>query len=353
MQKRTQESGTNRLPTATGAITRLAYAQAKSAGVAVDALLKKVDLTLRQIKDPRASIKVRDQIRFLNLVADALSDDLLGFHLAKLSDLREVGLLYYVLASSATLIEALQRGARYCALVNEGISQTCIDDKSVGISFHYIGVSRHLDRHQIEYWMTGMVRMCQQLTGLRVLPDRVRLSHRRAPSAEFAEFFGDNIEFGADSDELTFSNSIRQSPVVSSDLYLNKLLISYCEEAMAHRSKKRDSFRSSVENAIVPLLPHGKARADKIARQLGVSERTFARQLSLEGLTFSKLLQSLRSDLAKRYLDDGHLTISQIAWLLGYREVGAFSHAFKRWTGKTARKALISARDARRSGRKT
>jgi len=141
--------------------------------------------------------------------------------------------------------------------------------------------------------------------------------------------------------------------VVSSDLYLNKLLISYCEEAMAHRSTNRDSFRSSVENAIVPLLPHGKARADKIARQLGVSERTFARQLSLEGLTFSELLQSLRSDLAKRYLDDGHLTISQIAWLLGYREVSAFSHAFKRWTGKTARKALISARDARRSGRKT
>ena len=116
MKKRTHASGANRLPNATGAITRLAYAQAKSAGVAADALLKKAGLTFRQIKDPLASIKVRDQIRFLNLVADALSDDLLGFHLAKLSDLREVGLLYYVLASSETLIDALQRGARYCAL---------------------------------------------------------------------------------------------------------------------------------------------------------------------------------------------------------------------------------------------
>ena len=63
-------------------------------------------------------------------------------------DLREVGLLYYVLASSETLIDALQRGARYCALVNEGISQACIGDKSVGISFHYVGVSRHLDDHR-------------------------------------------------------------------------------------------------------------------------------------------------------------------------------------------------------------
>ena len=68
-----------------------------------------------------------------------------------------------------------------------------------------------------------------------------------------------------------------------------------------------------------------------------MSQRTFARRLSLEGITFSTLLEGLRSDLANRYLDDEDLSVSQIAWLLGYQEVGAFSHAFKRWTGKTPR----------------
>jgi AraC-like DNA-binding protein len=58
----------------------------------------------------------------------------------------------------------------------------------------------------------------------------------------------------------------------------------------------------------------------------------------LEGLTFSGVLESLRSDLAERYLMDD-LSISQIAWLLGYQEVSAFTHAFKRWTGKTPREA--------------
>jgi len=33
------------------------------------------------------------------------------------------------------------------------------------------------------------------------------------------------------------------------------------------------------------------------------------------------------------------LTMSGIAWLLGYQEIGAFSRAFKRWTGKTPRDA--------------
>jgi AraC-like DNA-binding protein len=66
-----------------------------------------------------------------------------------------------------------------------------------------------------------------------------------------------------------------------------------------------------------------------------MSERTFARRLEEEGLTFSKLLDRLRLELAMRYLVDEELAISKVAWLLGFKEVGAFSHAFRRWTGKS------------------
>jgi AraC-like DNA-binding protein len=340
MRKRIAADGrTDRHPYTAGGMTRLAYARAKAAGIALDPLLRTAGLTPHQIEDPRNAIKVRDQIKFLNLAAVALEDDLLGFHLAQTADLRDLGLLYYVFASSEELIDALQRAARYSSIANEGISLRCIDGRAVRISFHSVGVSRHLDRHQIECSMTVLVRMCQQLTGLRLLPNRVRLMHHRAGNSEFARFFGVQVEFGATADDITFSNGIRGTPAVSADPYLNRLLISYCEEAVAHRPKTRVSFRSSVENAVVPVLPHGKARVGEIARQLGVSERTFARRLALGGLSFSELLDSLRSDLAHRYLADGDLTISQIAWLLGYREVAAFSHAFKRWTGKTPRKA--------------
>ena len=325
----------DRLPSTVGGMTRLAYARAKAAGIALDPLLKQAGLTHHVIEDPRSVIKVRDQVNFLNIVAAALEDDFLGFHLVQTADPRQLGPLYYVLASSETLIDALQRAVRYSSIVNEGISLKCIDGKSIRISLHCVGVGRHLDRHQIEGFMTALVRVCRHLTGLRLLPDRVRLMHHRARNAEFAKFFGDNIEFGATADDITFSNNIGQSPVVSADPYLNKLMISYCEEAISHRPKARGSFRSRVENVIATLLPHGKAHAGEVAHKLGVSQRTFARRLSEEGLSFSEVLDGLRSDLANRHLADRNLAISQIAWLLGYRDVGAFSHAFKRWTGKT------------------
>jgi AraC-like DNA-binding protein len=126
-------------------------------------------------------------------------------------------------------------------------------------------------------------------------------------------------------------------PVVDADPYLNKVLIKYAEEARSHREGGGGTLQAGVENTIAPLLPHGKARAPEIARRLGMSSRTLARRLASEGLTFAGVLTELRADLANGYLNDEDLAISQIAWLLGYQEVSAFTHAFKRWTGKTPR----------------
>jgi AraC-like DNA-binding protein len=328
------------LPNAAGGITRLAYARGKEAGIDLEALLKKAGLSAFQIEDHGARLNVRNQISFLNLAASALRDDILGFHLARLLDLREIGLLYYVAAVSETLSEALQRAARYSSIVNEGVSLRYFDARDIGIVFDYVGVSRHLDRHQIEFFMTALVRLCRQLAGLNVVPSRVSLTHHRDNScAEFVEFFGGDVEFGATVDEVAFASTIKNLPVVSADPYLKGLLITYCEEAISRRTTNRGQYRSSVENVIVPLLPHGKVRVAEVARRLGVSQRTFARRLSSEGLSFSDVLESLRSDLAERYLSDKSLSISQIAWLLGYQEVSTFTHAFKRRTGKTPREA--------------
>src|SRR4026207_1351511 len=261
-------AGTERLPLASGGMSRLAYKHARAAGIDLEVQLHKAGLTRAQIENQRAPIKVRDQIKFLNLVASAMDDDFLGFHLAQECDLREIGLLYYVLASSEVLIDALQRGVRYSTIVNEGVAQTGNAGKSIGLSFDYVGVSRHPDRHQIEFWITALIRTCRQLTGFRVVTERVRLVHHRTTGTALTEIFGDNIEFGAPVDDVIFPASIRNSRIVSADPYLNNLLISYCEEALGHRKRRPGSFQSTVENTIAPLLPHGKATAAAVGRPL-------------------------------------------------------------------------------------
>ena len=327
------------LPTAAGGIARLAFAHALSAGVDVAPLLASAGFTEPQIKDRAIRLSVHHQIKFLNLVADAVGDTFFGFHLALSVDLRELGLIYYVAASSETLGDALMRTARYSRMVNEALAVTYSGGRHTRIAVEYVGVARHADRHQIEFAMTALVRLCRHLTGLRLAPS-VRLAHRRTEDrAELAAFVGGEVGFGAAHDEVAFDATAADLRVVSADPYLNELLVANCEEALARRRAARGSARAVVENAIVPLLPHGRARADEVARRLGLSQRSLARRLAQEGLTFSGVVEDLRRDLAKQYLADPGLPVSEVAWLLGYREGSALTHAFKRWTGTTPRQA--------------
>ena len=326
------------VPSATGAISRLVCARLRAAGLELEPFLSAAGLNTRQMDDFHCRIDVRAQIKLLNIAADALNDDFLGFHLAREFEPREVGLVYYVIASSSTLAEAMSKAERYCRLVNEGIALRFKVDHSAVIALDSMDFDRQVDRHQMEFWAFGMVRICRLLTGMRIAPLRLRWMHLRdVVPDEVRSFLGCDIEFGANSDEIILPKATAVLPLVNADTHLNTLLTAYAEDALAHRASHAAHIRSRVERAIAPLLPHGKATVSEVARELGISQRKLARLLSAEGLTFSAILQQFRLDLAKAYITHRDLSISQIAWLLGYGEVSAFTNAFRRWTGTTPR----------------
>ena len=74
-----------------------------------------------------------------------------------------------------------------------------------------------------------------------------------------------------------------------------------------------------------------------VAKKLGMSERTLSRRLAEEGVTFMEVVQQLKATLARYYLEEETMPMSEIAWLLGFEEASSFSHACKRWTGRTPR----------------
>jgi AraC-like DNA-binding protein len=256
--------------------------------------------------------------------------------LARDFDPRELGLLYYVMASSQTLGDALKRVARYSQITNETLVVRYREGNRLIISLSYSGVPRHSERHQIEFCIFAVLRICRMLTGRNLVPQHFSISHHRSGgTSEMARFVGTKVEFGADADEFALNVDARALPLIHSDPHLNDLLLKYCEASLADRRGDMSQLRTNVENAISSVLPHGRVLMEDVARSLGMSERTLARKLSDEGLNFSEILQQLRRDLAARYLDDRKLHVSKIAWLLGFNEVSAFTHAFKRWTGKT------------------
>ena len=166
------------IPSATGGIARMACARLAAIGKDAGPILAKAGVTPEQARDPAIRLEVRTQIRLLELAASELQDEWLGFHLARNFDLREIGLLYYVIASSERLEDALRNAERYSRIMNEGIRlRFSLQDRTATIALDYVDVDRHADRHQIEFWLVTLVRICRRVTDGRLAPTRLKMRH--------------------------------------------------------------------------------------------------------------------------------------------------------------------------------
>ena len=193
--------------------------------------------------------------------------------------------------------------------------------------------------------MASLVRICRKVIGTNLKPIEVRIVHNRKKQvSEMEKLLRCAVKTGADVDEIVFSRENADYPVVTADPYLERLCVRLCEETLARLGKKTSPLKVRVENAIATLLPHREMQFGAVAAQLGMSERTLAPGLESEGHTFSRILDDLRLALARRYLAESDMSISEIAWLLGYSEVGNFTHAFHRWTGTNPRAERAKAR---------
>jgi len=64
-----------------------------------------------------------------------------------------------------------------------------------------------------------------------------------------------------------------------------------------------------------------------------MSERTLRRRLKDEGVQLRELIEQTRREEARRYLERSALSVSEIAYRLGFAQPPAFHRAFRRWLG--------------------
>src|SRR5258708_17624915 len=103
-----------------------------------------------------------------------------------------------------------------------------VDDRAAAIALDYVDVDRQSDRHQIEFWLVTLVRICRQVTDTRLAPRHLRMIHRRDETpAEMRSFFGCDVEFGAASDEIIFPAPVSSLPILGSYNHLHDLLLPY------------------------------------------------------------------------------------------------------------------------------
>ena len=332
----TEETTRQVLPAAAGFSAKQAIVALRKHHVDPAPLLQRAGLS-EQSHENRHRIPAAAQSKLLELAAETLGDSAFGLHLVEQASPREAGLSFYVASAGKNVGEALTLFERYCRIVNETM-RVKLTPKPEGavVEVNFAGVPRHQARQVTELGVAAVVKGLREVTGRHISPTQVTfVLGRKSNLREFERFFGCPVEFGASADQFALSDEILALPLITEDRHLLETLRPICDAAARERHTATGTLRASVENEAQKLLPHGKARKQNIAKTLGLSERTLTRKLADEDTTYEQVVDQLRQSLALEYMKEQGASLSQIAWLLGYEGSTSFTHAFRRWTGRS------------------
>jgi AraC-like DNA-binding protein len=313
---------------------RRVVAELDRAGLPASEILGTVELHREQLTGPDAHIPFHAHVMLLENAARALREPCFGFRLGSEIELTEAGLVAYVTLNSHDLGAALRNMCRYLVILTEGsVGDLRQEAGEVKLLFSFADPVGTASRQLHEFGVTVMVRVCEAITGHRVRPVRVELRHETA-CPMLARRLGLPVTVYQPHSALVLDAASLTVPVVNADARLLDLLRRYADDLLARRARK-DDLVARAERWILENLHTGDVGVARLARGLGMSDRTLARRLAEDGLTPAGLVEELRQQLANKYLAERAFPLGRITYLLGYSDLSAFTRAFRRWTGRT------------------
>jgi AraC-like DNA-binding protein len=159
-------------------------------------------------------------------------------------------------------------------------------------------------------------------------PVSISFGFEKPGAANFEQLLGVPVYFGAEQDSYCFPAADLHKPLPNSDEELLHFLREQAE-GLQQRFQFGENIVSVVRQLIQQSLPSGNASLQLIAEFLAMHPRALQRKLLGEGTTFKRLLLETRLGTAQMLLAQSPMPLTQIADLLGYSELSAFSRAFK------------------------
>lgn len=274
---------------------------------------------------------------YLHTAATALDDPLLGLHLGGSISPKHLGILGYVLLACGTVGGALQRLQQYHQLIYDvNPMQIRLQQDAVCLAW-----GQEMGRPGAlvdEAAIAALLQFCRDITDqAQLAPVGVDfINPTPADIQPYQKWFGCPVRFEQDETRVIISPAVLQTPLRSADPALIAILESQADALLASVSQaEAGEATQSVQQNLSRLLREGEPTAEQVGEQLFITSRTLQRRLASEGTSFRQLLQQTRHQLAKQYLQDPRLQLSEIALLLGYSEQSAFSRAFRQWQQQT------------------
>lgn len=161
---------------------------------------------------------------------------------------------------------------------------------------------------------------------------RVELQRAPAHQEMYEAHFHCPVKFKSNQNALVFSNADMELPFVTFNPDLLASVTPHLEAELAQQLVD-NTFTKHSKGILKQLLAGQRPGIQDLARELHVSTRTLQRRLTEQGISFQRLLEDARRELARHCLLHSSLELNETAYLLGYEDANSFFRAFHHWEG--------------------
>ena len=301
---------------------------ARRAGLDPGRMLREFDLPQRCLEDAEIKIPI-DAVRcLLEASADRSGVEAFGLLMAEARRLSDLGPLGLLVREQPTLRLAAEAFARYGRRLNESLLLAIEEAGDVVVLREELIVGHAGSVRQSTELAIGVAfRMLRTLLGPEWRARRVCFAHD-APADRSAHerVFGRHVEFGHDFNGIVCARADLDRPNSNADPAMAKYAQQLLETSLAGSA---DDVCGQVRELVVMLLGGGSCTIERVAQHMGVDRRTIHRRLASEGQTFSSIVDTVRRELAERYLQDRGRSLIEVSSLLGFAAPSGFSRWYR------------------------
>jgi AraC-like DNA-binding protein len=305
----------------------------------VDRIFGNAGISPEMAGSPTLQLSLSSYCRLFEESARLTRNDNFGLWFGNSFDPRDLGLWGYASLSAPTLGAALETLVGLFPLHQQSSSMALVRSPDGLVRLEYrIDAPQIVERRQDAELSLGMfLNVIREAMGQGWAPEEVHFEHPRPEGwREHQRAFAAPAFFSQPTNALVLRPQILNHAMPGADPRLMSAM-RLCLERLSERGDVRFSITDRIRTAVRARLPEGFPPIETIAAELRLPLSTIQRELHYDGLSYSTLVENTRRDLALSYVRQRQLSFSEIAFLVGYSELSAFSRAVRRWTGLSPR----------------
>lgn len=300
---------------------------AQRLGLNPQAMLRKVGLSPRMLASSSQQIPFTSAVDLLEISAQDSACDTFGLHMAEARLLSDFGPISLLLTHQGSVRHALQTIAQYRHLLNESLAMHIEDAGKTTLIREEIMSNRMGGARQSTDMAVGVLMLIfRAILGEQWRPQAVHFTH--PPSSDLQihrRLFGCALQFDSEFNGLVCIRADMDRSNARADAAMANFAQSFLDALPAGGQR---SLLQDVRRSVYLLLPMGRASVDQIASGLGMNVRTLQRRLDELGVSFSDVLNEVRSELAQRYVAHTQHSMGRVAEQLGYSNLSSFTRWF-------------------------